>query len=353
MRTDLATAQALAERLLTAAGVPAPAAARQAELLVVAEAKRVPSHGLLRLPRLLRRLTNGTASPTNTGRHEWISPCYLSVDGEQGLGPVVALRALEAIVPAAQRHGVAVCSITNNNHLGMLGFYAGLMAERGLACLGMTTSEALVHPSGGTEAMLGTNPLALAVPAQPHPLLLDMATSQVSMGKVHDHALRGVPLEPGWALDAAGNDTVDPVAAKSGSIAPFGGAKGYGLGLGLGAMVTFLTGAAYGTAVGGTLDDERPSNKGDLFVLLSGAGHSATEYLDEVRNSRRADPAVPVAVPGDGARARYRESVANGIEIADDLWRELTTLDTRHNTALDTKPGTRRDSVRREAALAE
>ncbi|WP_202867437.1 Ldh family oxidoreductase [Kribbella pittospori] len=345
MHTDLATAQSLAERLLVAAGVPAAAAAQQAELLLVAEAKGVPSHGLLRLPRLLRRLGNGIASPTNTGKHEWLSPCYLSVDGEQGLGPVVALRALEAVVPAAERHGVAVCSITNNNHLGMLGFYAGRMAERGVVCLGMTTSEALVHPWGGTEAILGTNPLALGVPAQPHPLVLDMATSQVSMGKVHDHALRGVPLEPGWALDAAGNPTVDPVAAKCGSIAPFGGAKGYGLGLGLGAMVTFLTGAAYGTAVGGTLDDTRPSNKGDLFILMSGGGHSASEYLDQVRGSRPADPASPVAVPGDGARARYQESVAHGIEIADELWRELTALDSAQDAA--------RDAAQPEAVLAE
>ena len=326
VHTDLATAQSLAERLLITAGVPGPAATQQAELLLIAEAKGVPSHGLLRLPRLLRRLANGTASPTNTGKHEWLSPCYLSVDGEQGLGPVVALRALEAVVPAARRHGVAVCSITNNNHLGMLGFYAGRIAERGLVCLGMTTSEALVHPWGGTEAILGTNPLALGVPAQPHPLVLDMATSQISMGKVHDHALRGVPLEPGWALDADGNATIDPEAAKSGSIAPFGGPKGYGLGLGLGAMVTFLTGAAYGTAVGGTLDDDRLSNKGDLFILLSGGAYSASEYLDQVRGSRRADPATPVAVPGDGARARYRNSVADGIDVADDLWRELTAL---------------------------
>ncbi|MGW6276457.1 Ldh family oxidoreductase [Kribbella sp. NPDC055071] len=328
MQTDLATAQSLAERLLIAAGVPAPAAAQQAEVLVVAEAKGVPSHGLLRLPRLLRRLTNGTANPTNTGKHEWISPCYLSVDGEQGLGPVVALRALAAVVPAAGRHGVAVCSITNNNHLGMLGFYAGRMAERGLVCLGVTTSEALVHPWGGTEAMVGTNPLALGVPSQPHPLVLDMATSQISMGKVHDHANRGVPLEPGWALDAAGRPTTDPVAARDGSIAPFGGPKGYGLGLGLEAMITFLTGAAYGTAVGGTLDDHQPSNKGDLFILLSGGGHATGEYLDQVRRSRAADPDTPVTVPGDRARARYRESVAHGIEIADDLWHELTTLDT-------------------------
>lgn len=327
VKTALATARSLAEDLLVAAGVPSPAAAQQAELLLVAEAKGMPSHGLLRLPRLLRRLANGTASPTNTGKHHWQSPCSLTVDGEQGLGPVVALRALEAVVPAAERHGVAVCSITNNNHLGMLGFYAGRIAERGLVCLGMTTSEALVHPWGGTEAMLGTNPFALGVPAEPHPLVLDMATSQISMGKVHDHAIRGVPLEPGWALDAEGNPTIDPVAAKDGSIAPFGGPKGYGLGLGLGAMITFLTGAAYGTAVGGTLDDDRPSNKGDLFILLSGA-HSTSAYLEQVRGSRRADPATPVAVPGDGARARYQESVAEGIEIADDLWRELTRLAT-------------------------
>jgi L-2-hydroxycarboxylate dehydrogenase (NAD+) len=337
VHTDLLTARALAERLLITTGAPAPAAAEQAELLVVAEAKGLPSHGLLRLPRLLRRLRNGTASPTSTGRHEWQSSCYLSVDGEQGLGPVVALRALDAIAPRAAQFGVAVCAITNNNHLGMVGYYAARMADRGLACLGMTTSEALVHPWGGTEAMLGTNPLALAVPAQPAPLVLDMATSKISMGKVHDHAIRGVPLEPGWALDAEGNETVDPCAAKNGSIAPFGGAKGYGLGLGLGAMVTFLTGAAYGTDVGGTLDDDHPSNKGDLFILLGGGRHrvaEASEYLHQVRRSRPADPDTPVAVPGDGARDRYQNSVAQGIEIADSLWHELTALDTAREAVL-------------------
>ncbi|MET1008353.1 MAG: Ldh family oxidoreductase [Propionibacteriaceae bacterium] len=324
MQTDVVTAQRLAEDLLIRAGVTPDGAAQQAELLLVAEAKGVRSHGLLRLPRLLRRLSSGVAHPTTTGDYTWRSPTYLAVDGQQGLGPVVALAALDAVAPAAFQYGIACAAITNNNHLGMLSWYSERMAERGLVCIATTTSEALVHPYGGTEAMVGTNPLSIGVPAQPWPLVLDMATSQVSMGRIHDHALRGLPLEPGWALDADGRPTVDAEAGKLGSVAPFGGAKGYALGLSLGALISSVTGAPAGTAVHGTLDDTEPSSKGDLFILIAGAGQPVSGYLDDVRASRAADPRRPVQVPGDGAHARLLASQSAGIEVPDHLWAELT-----------------------------
>lgn len=326
MQTDIAAAQQLAENLLRREGVPDSAAVQQAELLVMAEAKGVRSHGLLRLPRILRRIRHGVANPRTTGIHDWTSPSFLAVDGQQGLGPVVAMAALTALTPAALRYGVACVAITNNNHLGMLSYYTERAAERGLVCIAATTSEALVHPYGGTKAMVGTNPLSIGVPAAPAPLVLDMATSEVSMGKIHDYALRHRPLEPGWALDAEGKPTQDAAAATTGAVAPFGGAKGYALGLSLGAMISALTGSATGTEVHGTLDDTEVSNKGDMFILLKGGDHPVSSYLDEVRNSRPADPTRPVAVPGDGARSRYLAAQAGGIDIPDDLWLELSTF---------------------------
>ena len=333
MRTDVATARSMASAVLCGVGVPRAHADQQAEVLVDAEMREVPSHGLLRLPRLVRRINGGVLNPTTSGRQHWASPTYLEVDGEQGLGPPIALRAIEAILPAAAEHGIACAAITNNNHLGMIGFYARRVARAGLVCLVMTSSEALVHPWGGSQAMIGTNPVAVGVPAEPDPLVLDMATSVVSMGKVHDYARRGLTLEPGWALDGDGEPTVDARAAMDGSIAPFGGAKGYGLGLGLGAVVSFVTGSAPDVDVRGTLDDTQPASKGDLFVVLRGAQRPVSGFLDQVRASPAVEIARPVAVPGDGAAQRHRRALAEGLEISDDLWSELEAL--HPDTSLD------------------
>jgi LDH2 family malate/lactate/ureidoglycolate dehydrogenase len=158
-----------------------------------------------------------------------------------------------------------------------------------------------------------------------------MATSLVSMGKIHDYANRGAAIPHGWALDAAGNPTTDAVAAKAGAIAPFGGAKGYALGLALEVLVTSLAGAAIGTDVVGTLDSGRVCNKGDIFIVVAprqGAGVASlvSAYLDDIRGTDLSDPAVPVTVPGDRARRAREHSLADGIEIDDELWRDLCAL---------------------------
>src|SRR5699024_10323592 len=139
--------------------------------------------------------------------------------------------ALDTAMKRAKETGVVVVAIGNNNHLGMLASYAEHCAKQGYILIGVSTSEALVHPWGGKHAMLGTNPLTIGVPTDSKPFVLDMATSLVSMGKIHDYAQKNKPLKPGWALDAYGQPTVDAEMAKQGSIAPFGEAKGYALGL--------------------------------------------------------------------------------------------------------------------------
>ncbi|MDX3524725.1 Ldh family oxidoreductase [Streptomyces scabiei] len=326
VRLPVAEVRELSERVLRSAGVPATAARWQADLLIDAELKGQPSHGLLRLPRLVRRIRAGVADPEATGTHTWFGQALLQVDGEQGLGPVVARTALDVVQERVRKTGIAAASIASANHLGMLAWYAEHVAKQGLVCLAVTTSEALVHPYGGRRALIGTNPIAVGVPADPEPFVLDMATSQISMGKVHAHALRDAPLEPGWALDVDGEPTVDPVRAKEGALAPFGGAKGYGLGLAIELMVASLTGTALGTGVTGTLDSVHPSTKGDLFVLMRPAvapGH-LTEYLTAIRNSG-ADHAV--LVPGDRARERRSWAFASGVELPVTLVAELRDLD--------------------------
>lgn len=320
----------LATTILLAHGVPEPFAVDQTDLLVEAELRGLASHGILRLPRIVERIRNGVTDPRAAGSHEWFNQSFLKVDGQGGLGPVVALAALEAACARAAETGVCIAAIADSNHLGMLAWYVERLAERGHASIALTTSEALVHPWGGRVAMVGTNPIAIGVPAEPEPFVLDLATSLVAMGRIHDHANRGEPIPPGWALDRDGNPTTDPEAAKQGAIAPFGGAKGYALGIGIEVLVAALTGSAIGRDVVGTLDSERPCNKGDLFIVFGQQNSAATRlvssYLDEIRRSPAAAGTAAVEVPGDGMRRRRVAALRDGVRIADDLWHTLQRL---------------------------
>ena len=143
-----------------------------------------PSHGLQRLPIIVERISNGVIHTGRPIQTIWPTSVFASIDGCGGLGPVVAHQAVEAISRRARETGIAAAGVANNNHIGMLAPYVEAMADREQIGLAMTTSEALVHPFGGRRAMIGTNPLAVAVPADPHHFVFDMATSEVSMGEI-------------------------------------------------------------------------------------------------------------------------------------------------------------------------
>lgn len=308
-------------------GVGEAHARLQAELLIEADLRGRPSHGLLRLNRIRERIANGVANPAATGRHDWRG-AFLSVDGEAGLGPVVAQSALDALSEKVGQTGIAIAGIANNNHIGMLAFYAERIARGGLVAIALSTSEALVHPYGGRKAMLGTNPIAIGVPAADGPFVFDMATSLVSMGQVYDYANRGQALPQGWALDAEGRPTTDAEAAKAGSIAPFGEAKGYALGLAFEVLVVALTASAIGRDVVGTLDSDKACNKGDVFIVIDPAMQPATgaaisAYLDAVRASGM-DRAVQV--PGDRATRERERRLVEGIDIPAPLWEQILSL---------------------------
>jgi L-2-hydroxycarboxylate dehydrogenase (NAD+) len=331
MLASVAQVRELAEGILTANGVPADHARTQAGLFIEAEMRAIPSHGLLRLRRVIERIHAGLTVPATSGKQIWTARNFLAVDGERGLGPVVAMAALDTIVPRAQADGIAIAAIRNTNHLGALAYYAEHVANLGLTCISLTISEALVHPYGGRKAMIGTNPIAIGVPALPHPMVLDMATGLVSMGKIHDHANRGAPIPLGWALDENGDPTTDASAAKKGAIAPFGGPKGYALGIAFEVLVASLAASAIGTDVKGTLDSVNVSNKGDIFIVIApphaeSAKALVTDYLDSIRAAAPADPEHPVLAPGDRAHKVRAQSEKRGVYLDDGLWDDLQKL---------------------------
>jgi LDH2 family malate/lactate/ureidoglycolate dehydrogenase len=237
---------------------------------------------------------------------------------------VVADRVLAALLTRVPDVGVAVAAVRRSSHLGMLSPYVERVAREGAAGIIMTTSEALVHPWGGRGALVGTNPIAIGVPSRDGAVSLDMSTGMVSAGKILDYAARGRSIPEGWAVDADGHPTTDPRAAAAGAISPFGGAKGYALGLALESLVGLLSGTAFGRDVTGTLDTDHPTTKGDLMIVISAGafgadprGSALAAYLDEVRASgveRR-----PVWIPGDRARRNREHGLAEGFDLDSEL----------------------------------
>lgn len=326
MHLDYDTVYTVGLQALKNVGVPCDNAHIQLQLLLEAELRGIASHGILRLPRIIKRLQNGVSSPTATGHIHWFSTAMGRMDGQHGLGPVVGLHALTVGISKAKQLGVSTIAIKNCGHLGMLAFYAEKIANDGLVGICLTTSEALVHPWGGRHAMIGTNPIAIGVPTAHMPFVMDMATSCVAMGKIHDYANRNTPIPKQWALDKNGNATTNPHKAKHGAIAPFGGAKGYALGLGFEMIVTALAGSAIGTDVVGTLDDDTRCNKGDVFIILSpdtGAYDTLSAYITALKNTAPVDPNTPVRIPGERGHMDRKNRLHNGFEIPDSIWNTL------------------------------
>lgn len=319
--------------VLLALGADEAKATVQADWLLEGDLRGHPSHGLHRLSVIAERIRVGLTDPRAEPSFSWSGESALIVDGLRGMGPYVGMRTIETLMPRARSTGIAVGAVHNANHLGLLAPYVEHCVQHGLIGIALTTSEALVHPWGGRIAQIGTNPIAVAVPAEPEPFVFDMATGIVSMGKILDHGHRDAALEPGWAVDADGEPTLDPHAAADGAIAPFGGAKGYGLGLAIELLVAAVTGSALGRDVKGTLDAISVCSKGDLFICLSPGVFGSDDSLGTVSRYLAALRASPpqtgfdaVRVPGDRARAERARRLSEGVPVADAVWTSLSEL---------------------------
>ncbi len=263
-------------RFLQKFGVSRDDAEIVADVLVTADLRGVNSHGIIRLHtyygnRLQRGLIN-PASPVITIKE---TATTLALDGGNGLGQVVAHRAMERCIEKAEHAGIAVVTVRNSNHFGIAGYYAMMALEHDMIGISLTNSQPLVAPTYGRTAILGTNPIAVAVPAgEERPYVLDMATSIVPIGRVtvYEKAHEKIPL--GWGMDSSGELTTEPAAViNGGALLPLGGTdimrgyKGYGLGLLVDIFSGVLSGAAFGPGVGHPSEPGR-ANVGHFFAAL-------------------------------------------------------------------------------------
>lgn len=330
MEVDRARAETVASRAFQQHGIKEADADLTADVLVTAEAMDKGSHGLIRLPRYVRGIEHGNVDPEGEVTIARDSGATATIDGGARLGPVVASRAVAEAMDRADKYGVGVVGAHNSNHLGMLGYYTNQARREGYVGMGMTNTEPAMPPYGGTEQILGTNPIAIALPTDP-PFNLDMSTSGIARGTVLERREQGGTLPEGVALGPDGEPTTDPAAALEGTILPFGGPKGSGLAIAVEVLAGGLVGAEMGRGVTGTYDTEEPCTKGDLFLAidpdgLAGEGFvsGASEFLRNLKDERTAAGFDEIRLPGE--RSLRLERRADAVTVDDDVWESVQSL---------------------------
>jgi len=260
--------------VLTKVGVDANDAATVADVLVTADLRGIESHGVARLESYyVSRLRNGQmhAKPVVTVVRD--TPTSIVMDAGNGLGHPTAKRTMEAVIAKAKETGTAFGAVRNSNHYGIAGYYAMMALEHDLIGIASTNSVRYGAPTFGRDILLGTNPLAFAIPAKNEPaFVLDFATTTVPRGKIEVYNRKEKQLNPGWAIDADGHETVDPQVALKGALLPLGGFgvdngghKGYGLGLLVDILCGVLSGGAFGTETPLPTDGPQPGKISHFF----------------------------------------------------------------------------------------
>jgi LDH2 family malate/lactate/ureidoglycolate dehydrogenase len=323
-------AKGLVMQVLGKHGVGAEIAEHVADVLVDADARGVVTHGLTRLPAYVARMRAGLLDPSARPVVVADHGALLLMDAGNGFGAVAGCDAADLAAERSTRHGCAWVTVRNGNHLSMLGYYARRLAGRGFAAIAMTNAGPSMAAWGGKQPVVGTNPLAMAVPGDGSPVVLDMATTMVARGKIRRAQAEGKPIPEGWAFDARGNPTTDADAAMGGTLAPVGGHKGYALSVMIDLMTGLLGAGSFASRVRTATDRSGPSGVCFTFVAADiGKLPDAGGYRDRLRAFRAeveasGDGESAIYLPGDMENERARAADRDGIELPEDV---LTALE--------------------------
>ena len=326
----------LATSALVGLGVASKDAAAAARILVYADMFGIHTHGVERIPSYGERLRIGGINPNAEVTATALTPSIISVDGDNGLGPLVGMRGLEAAMNAARTNGLALALVRGSNHFGPICPYSYLAAQEGFATLIGSNATTTIAPWGGSEARLGNNPFGFGLPHPGgDPFMLDMAMSVVARAKIRSAAKAGERIPESWATDRDGNPTTDPAEALNGFLQPVGGHKGYGLALAVDLIAGLLSGAAYLSHVKSWVDNpEEPQNLGHYFLLIDVGRLGTPDWLAErisdftsiLHDTPSADPHVPVELPGEREMQSFRRARTQGITLSKDLLMALEEL---------------------------
>ncbi len=304
--------------LFRAAGLTEASAQRVAEVLVGADLQGKGSHGVLQAEAYIARLLSG--SMTAAERLEIVSDngTAVVVDAANMFGHLAAEQAMEIAIAHAKDHGMAIVAMRRGFHFGVAGHYALMAANAGCVGIVMCNTRSIMPPPGGAEKLVGTNPLAIAVPTAGEPAIVhDMATTAGSIGKIRQYLAAGQPIPADWAVDADGKPTTDAAEAMKGSLLPTGGAKGFGLALVIDLLCGVLASGGWGPTLGEMRGDlTKPYNGSSLFMAIDVARfRPLPEFLAEtqaaaerVRKAARAPGVDRLYTPGERSWESQRRS---------------------------------------------
>ncbi|RYE31157.1 MAG: Ldh family oxidoreductase [Sphingobacteriaceae bacterium] len=319
-----------------------------ADVLLRSDLRGIDSHGVARLSGYVRLWEKGriNATPDIQVVHE--TPTTATVDGDAGLGLVVAPFAMQVAIEKAEKYGSGWVSVRNSNHFGIAGYHALMAVEKDMIGFAMTNASPLVAPTFSNERMLGTNPMCYAFPAGKYPpLIVDMATSAAANGKLEIAQRAGKPVPEGWIQDENGDFTTDPHALKSGgSLLPLGSDrehgshKGFGLSATVDILSAVLSGANYGPWVPpfvAYLDpDPNPVGTGighflgamrvDGFRPVEDFKHHLDNWIERFKQAKTVSPDQKVIIPGEPELEAELDRKVNGIPLVDAVVKDLNEL---------------------------
>ncbi|MER7167906.1 Ldh family oxidoreductase [Micromonospora sp. NPDC000207] len=334
---DPARLTTLVTEIFRATGLPDAAAVTVAESLVDADRRGVPSHGVMLVPMYVDRLRRGSVSTATRAEPVIDLGAIAVLDAGHALGVLTADQAMESAVAKAREFGIGAVSVRRAFHFGAAGRYARSAARAGLVGVAMANTRPLMPAPGGGHPVVGNNPVAVGLPAEADadPVVLDMALSEVALGRIRLAEAAGQPIPTGWATDAVGRDTTDPALAVAGMLLPSGGHKGFGLALVVDALTGVLSGGGYGRRVRGLYADTGvPNDCAHFFLALDPAafGDPAefTARLADLGREVVSGPYAPgverVSLPGRRSADRRRDSTHRGVPVDPSLLATLTRL---------------------------
>ena len=315
------------------------------DVLLAADLSGIESHGIQRLIRYHKEITSGMVKLEAKPEIVFETPLSAVIEGNDCMGQILGVQAMQLAIDKAKKSGFGMVTVRNSNHYGVAGYYSRMAADQGLIGMSMTNTEAIMVPTFGKQAMLGTNPIAFAMPADPVNFSFDAATTVVPRGKLEVYVKRGNGLPLGWALDEKGQDSDDAdrvlkniIAKTGGGILPLGGSgeltsgyKGYGFAMLCEIFTAILSG---GTTSNYIYKTPGRSNIAQCFIALDygmfgdkkAIEASLSKYLQEVRDSAKADGQERIYIHGEKEYEAREGVLTNGVYLNDKTYAEMQMI---------------------------
>ncbi|CAN5380703.1 Ldh family oxidoreductase [soil metagenome] len=329
-------------RLLSAVGVPETDASTVATALIAADRSGISSHGTLLAPLYIDRILQGSVKANGEPTVIRDLGAIVALDAEHSLGQTSSDTAMALAVEKAKKFGIGAVTVRHAFHFGAADRYVESAANAGLIGIAASNTRPLLPAPGGARAVIGNNPLAVGIPRSGgDPIVVDLAMSEVALGRIRVAAAAGETIPEGWATDSLGESTTDPVEAIAGMLLPMGGPKGYGLAIVVEMLTGVLGGGAFGPDVKGLYADPAIPYDCSLFFLAIDPSFFDESFLsrsDELARWIETSPTAPgvdrVFLPGQ-RRAVKRAANSELVPLAPSLLDALHAAAERAGIDLD------------------